>query len=68
MSKHGLYREVSFALVNSNLYLLSSSLVFIGYLNSSVAYYVDIFDLWFVSLTSKTLFGNYLENMTFFGI
>lgn len=40
--KHGLYREV-FALVNLNLYLLSSSLVLVGYLNSSVAYYVDFF-------------------------
>lgn len=39
--KSALYREVSFGLVNSNLYLLSSSLVFIGYLNSSGAYYVD---------------------------
>lgn len=37
-----LYRKV-FGLVNSNLYFLSSSLVFIGYLNSSVAYYVDFF-------------------------
>lgn len=59
--KHILYREVLFALVNSNLYLLSSSLIFISYLNSLVTCYVDFF--WpVVCQPWKTLLGNSLEN------